>query len=239
MPTLAQPRPLRGLAALFAAVTALSLAACGGGGSDPAPSALTATISPASGALGTTQAVRVSFSASMNTSSQVFGGTLAGANVVSGWTTTAVPNDTLVVAPALPWATGAQTLEVTATDATGRTLPAPLQASYAVAAATTCGPSAGACNNAADCGFTVAQLTTATQACFIQSSADEAATSLCVVQQLSGVSAGCADCTAATATCGFVNCLAPCAASSTGAECVACVASRCAAGFVTCAGRTL
>lgn len=237
MTSIALTRPLRGLAALVAAVTALSLVACGSSSSDPELPALTGTISPASGALGTTQTIRVTFSVSMNPTSQAFGGTLAGANLLSGWTTTTVANDTLVVSPAVPWATGDQTLTVTATDASGRALPAPLQASYAVAAASTCGPSAGACNNAADCGFTVAQLTTTTQTCFLQSSFDPGATSLCVQQ--SGVSAGCADCTTATATCGVAQCLSVCAAGPTSAGCVTCVATNCAPAFVACAGRTL
>jgi hypothetical protein len=240
MHTLALARPPRGLTLLAAVVTALSLAACGGGGSDPATPALTGAISPSSGPLGTTQTIRVTFSASMNTTSQVLGGTLAGANMLAGWTRTTVANDTLVLTPALPWATDAQTVTVMASDATGRALATPLQASYTVAAAESCGPVAGvgACNNLTDCGFTVAQLADWTQACFIGSNFDAPATSSCVQQE--GVTAGCADCTTAMAGCGIEHCLTACVAGGfSSPDCVACVADNCATSFLACAGRTL
>jgi hypothetical protein len=237
MTSLALRRPLRGLAALLAAA-ALSLSACGGGSDgDAAPAALAATFTPPSGALGTTQTIRVTFNASMNVTSQVLAGTLGDANMLAGWITTVVPNDTLVLTPALPWATGAQTVTVQATDAAGRTLAAPAQASYAVAAAAACGPSAGACNNASDCGFTVSQLATSTQACFIANGLDADLTSTCVEQD--GVSAACADCTTAMAGCGVLQCFSPCAGGFDAPACAACVATNCGAAFVACAGRTL
>jgi hypothetical protein len=236
MPNLALVRPPRGLAAVLA-VTALSLAACGGGGSDPAP-ALAATVSPAAPAIWDNQPLRITFNASMNTGSLEVSGTLASPAPLASWSTSAVANDTLVLTPNTLWTVGDGAVTVKASDGAGRALTPALQASYTVKAFASCGPSAGACNSATDCDFTVTQLATWTQTCFISNGLNAAKTSTCV-QRDHGVTAGCADCTSAMARCGFENCAAPCSADPAGAACIGCVATFCADAFVTCAGRTI
>jgi hypothetical protein len=235
MPTLALAWPPRGLAALLA-VTALSLAACGGGGSDAPTSTATGAFVPAAGTLGSTQTVVVVFSASMRPSGATVGGSL-GANALSGWTTSSVANDTLVLTPSIPWAPGAGTLTVSAADAAGLALPSPLQVSYMVVPQTApCSAIPGDCNNATDCGHTMAQLAGWTQTCFIQNIQNQAAIPACV--EVKGVTAACSSCITGVATCGFNSCASSCLSGFTSATCTTCLATSCTTQLA-CLGRTL
>jgi hypothetical protein len=231
MPSLPS-RPPRGLAALITAVTALSLAACGGSSSEAPKSTATGTFLPASGDLGTTQTVVVLFSASMRTTGVTVGGSM-GANALSGWTTTAVANDTLILTPSAPWATGAGTLTVMAADAAGLSLPATLQASYTVAPTATCGASAGDCNNPTDCAFTMVQLANWTRDCYLVS---PAGTPACVEGK--GATAACSNCITDVALCAVGSCLVECVGGFSSATCTACLARSCTAAMA-CLGRTL
>jgi hypothetical protein len=98
------------------------LVACDGGSSNggdmtPDTTAPTGSVNVTTLQLGSTQALIITFSETMNTGSLVLGGALAAESNGGAWSAGAHPNDTLTISPTASWTTGsARNLTVNASD---------------------------------------------------------------------------------------------------------------------------
>lgn len=225
---------------LTVAVTSVHSAALAASGTftyDVAGTSPGGALVPASGSLAQHGAIQAVFTTTMDQASLSLGGTLAGSAAPATWSATVHPDDTLTLTPAAAWPGGAQTLTVDATDLAGHPLVATLAGSYAVTVDAACGTAGGACVNATDCAFTMLQLGGWTYGCFVTNLGSPASVPACI--EANGVTAGCATCAAAYATCAGTNCLTPCQSGLSSPTCTSCLdASGCTAAFTTCGGRT-
>lgn len=103
------------------------LAACNSGGGDGVTAqdttAPTGSVNVTTVQLGSTQALVITFSETMNTGSLSLGGALAAESNGGAWSNGAHPNDTLTISPATNWTTGsARNLTVNASDLAGNPL---------------------------------------------------------------------------------------------------------------------
>jgi hypothetical protein len=116
------------LARLATLVLIGHLAACGssgvsGGSTTPDTTAPTASVNVTTLQLGSTQALVITFSETMNTGSLVLGGALAAESNGGVWSAGAHPNDTLTISPTTGWTTGsARNMTVNASDLAGNPL---------------------------------------------------------------------------------------------------------------------
>jgi hypothetical protein len=109
---------------IILSVVCLLLAACGGGGNSVQPIASIKTNAPAApdpALIPPDTVITLTYNASMDTTSLVLGGDMAGESNVGVWSTTNTPNDTLTLSPASSWAvrTGRH-LIIDAKDTAGR-----------------------------------------------------------------------------------------------------------------------
>jgi hypothetical protein len=99
----------------------------------------------------------------------------------------------------------------------------------------TCGQSAGACVNAADCAIDRTALDSQVSTCARSCTGSSKCTADCLRQQ--GLTSSCADCFGAVTQCGRDNCSAPCFADSSSTACRDCTqSSGCNEQFATCSG---
>jgi hypothetical protein len=80
-------------------------------------------------------------------------------------------------------------------------------------------------------------LTADTHSCELNNIGNMSAVSMCL-QTMDKLSKPCADCFAAYADCGAMNCLTPCLANASSPACQSCIQSMCGPAFVSCSGLT-
>jgi hypothetical protein len=116
------------LARLATFVLIVHLAACNSGSSNggdmtPDTTAPTGSVNITTLQLGSTQALVITFSETMNTGTLVLGGALAAESNGGVWSAGAHANDTLTISPATSWTTGsARNLTIKASDLAGNPL---------------------------------------------------------------------------------------------------------------------